>query len=110
VCGRGSRCLLISGPHKLRGVEIYKGKPIFYSLGNFFMQNETIEPMPDDMYESYGLGDTALAADFYDARAKLDPKTGLPTSYYPAQADIWRVPWWCRSSGDTKSSRSSFTL
>jgi poly-gamma-glutamate synthesis protein (capsule biosynthesis protein) len=71
------------------GVEIYKGKPIFYSLGNFFMQNETIEPMPDDMYESFGLGSNALAGDFYDARAKLDPKTGLPTSYYPAQADIW---------------------
>ncbi len=85
----GADVFVISGPHKLRGVEIYKGKPIFYSLGNFFMQNETIEPMPDDMYESFGLGDAALAADFYDARSKPDPKTGLPTSYYPAQADIW---------------------
>jgi len=85
----GADVFVISGPHKLRGVEIYKGKPIFYSLGNFFMQNETIEPMPDDMYESFGLGSNALAGDFYDARAKLDPKTGLPTSYYPAQADIW---------------------
>ena len=85
----GADMFVISGPHRLRGIEIYKGKPIFYSLGNFFMQNETIEPMPDDMYESFGLGSNALAGDFYDARAKLDPKTGLPTSYYPAQADIW---------------------
>ena len=85
----GADVFVISGPHKLRGIEIYKGKPIFYSLGNFFMQNETIEPMPDDMYESFGLGGNALAGDFYDARSKLDPKTGLPTSYYPAQADIW---------------------
>jgi poly-gamma-glutamate capsule biosynthesis protein CapA/YwtB (metallophosphatase superfamily) len=85
----GADVFVISGPHKLRGIEIYKGKPIFYSLGNFFMQNETIEPMPDDMYESFGLGSNALAGDFYDARSKLDPKTGLPTSYYPAQADIW---------------------
>jgi len=85
----GADVLALSGPHRLRGIEIYKGKPIFYSLGNFFMQNETIEPMPDDMYESFGLGGSALAADFYDARSKPDPKTGLPTSYYPAQADIW---------------------
>ena len=28
------------GPHQLRGIEIYKGKPIFHSLGNFtFMDN-----------------------------------------------------------------------
>lgn len=28
------------GPHQLRGIEIYKGKPIFYSLANFaFMEN-----------------------------------------------------------------------
>ncbi|MBM3790700.1 MAG: CapA family protein [Acidobacteria bacterium] len=85
----GADMFAVSGPHRLRGIEIYKGKPIFYSLGNFFMQNETIEPMPDDMYERYDLGSDALAADFYDARSRPDPKTGLPTSYYPAQADIW---------------------
>jgi poly-gamma-glutamate capsule biosynthesis protein CapA/YwtB (metallophosphatase superfamily) len=26
----------------LRGLELYKGKPIFYSLGNFFGQNELV--------------------------------------------------------------------
>jgi poly-gamma-glutamate synthesis protein (capsule biosynthesis protein) len=87
----GADMFVVSGPHRLRGIEIYKGKPIFYSLGNFFMQNETIEPMPDDMYESFGLGPEALAADFYDARSKIDPQTGLATSYYPAQADIWET-------------------
>ena len=87
----GADMFVVSGPHRLRGIEIYKGKPIFYSLGNFFMQNETIEPMPDDMYENYGLGPDALAADFYDARSKIDPQTGLPTAYYPAQSDIWET-------------------
>jgi poly-gamma-glutamate synthesis protein (capsule biosynthesis protein) len=85
----GADVFTVSGPHRLRGVEIYNGKPIFYSLGNFFMQNETIEPMPDDMYEAQGLGYDALAADFYDARSRPDPVTGLPTSYYPARPDIW---------------------
>ncbi len=87
----GADMFVVTGPHRLRGIEIYKGKPIFYSLGNFFMQNETIEPMPDDMYETFGLGPEALAADFYDARSKIDPKTGLATSYYPAQPDIWET-------------------
>jgi len=27
-----------SGPHVLRGIEIYKGKPIFYDLGEFFRE------------------------------------------------------------------------
>jgi poly-gamma-glutamate synthesis protein (capsule biosynthesis protein) len=85
----GADVFAVSGPHRLRGIEIYNGKPIFYSLGNFFMQNETIEPMPDDMYERFGLGYDALAADFYDARSRPDPVTGLPTAYYPARADIW---------------------
>jgi hypothetical protein len=85
----GADAFVISGPHILRGVEIYKGKPIFYSLGNFFMQNETIEPIPDDMYEFYGLGTNALAGEFFDARSKVDPKTGLATAYYPARPDAW---------------------
>ena len=29
------------GPHFLRGIEIYKNRPIFYSLGNFIFQNGT---------------------------------------------------------------------
>jgi poly-gamma-glutamate capsule biosynthesis protein CapA/YwtB (metallophosphatase superfamily) len=27
-----------SGPHLMRGIEIYKGKPIFYDLGEFFRE------------------------------------------------------------------------
>src|SRR6202000_3250242 len=27
------------GPHLMRGMEVYQGKPIFYSLGNFIGQN-----------------------------------------------------------------------
>lgn len=36
----GADAVLGHGPHQLRAVEMYKGRPIFYSLGNFiFMQN-----------------------------------------------------------------------
>lgn len=43
------------GPHILRGIEIYKGKPIFYSLANFAMMNNSLDAVPADMYEQYGV-------------------------------------------------------
>lgn len=85
----GADTFIISGPHVLRGVEIVKGKPVFYSLGDFVMQNETIEPVPDEMFESVGLGPNALAGDFYNARSKPDAVTGFPTAYHPATQGVW---------------------
>jgi poly-gamma-glutamate synthesis protein (capsule biosynthesis protein) len=34
----GADAFVGHGPHVLRGIEIYKGKPIFYGLGEFFYQ------------------------------------------------------------------------
>ena len=39
------------GPHQLRGIEIYKGKPIYYSLGNFFFMENQQFPITRDEYE-----------------------------------------------------------
>lgn len=75
----GATTYIVHGPHQLRGIEIYKGRPIFYSLGNFIFQNETIDPMPADHYEQYNLPDTALASDLYDARFR-NGTTGFPSS------------------------------
>ncbi len=75
----GATTYVVHGPHQLRGVEIYKGRPIFYSLGNFVFQNETIDPMPSDHYEQFNLPPTALASDLYDARFK-GGTTGFPSS------------------------------
>jgi hypothetical protein len=35
VLDAGADAVVGHGPHVLRGVEFYQGKPIFYSLGNF---------------------------------------------------------------------------
>lgn len=75
----GATTYMIHGPHQLRGIEIYKGRPIFYSLGNFVFQNETIDPMPWDNYEAHGLPHTALAKDLYDARFR-GGTTGFPSN------------------------------
>ncbi len=42
------------GWHRTLGIEIYKGKPIFYGMGNFFAQSEFIRRVPYDSYESWG--------------------------------------------------------
>ena len=53
------------GPHQVRGVEIYKGKPIFYSLGNFIFQLDLLEPVGSDLYEQYKMdGASATDAEF----------------------------------------------
>lgn len=75
----GGTTFVIHGPHQVRGIEVYKGKPIFYSLGNFVFQNETVDPMPADHYERFNLPDTALASDLYDARFKRGT-SGFPSS------------------------------
>ncbi len=69
----GADIFIGHGPHVLRGIEIYKNKPIFYSLGNFIFQNDLIRKQPSDIYERYKLDWKATPADLYDAREK-----GLP--------------------------------
>lgn len=75
----GADAFIVHGPHQLRGIEIYKGKPIFYSLGNFIFQNETSDNLPSDLYEPYGLGQEALPADAMSARYK-NGTVGFPAS------------------------------
>ena len=49
----GADAYVVHGPHQLRGIEIYKGRPIFYSLGNF-SYDELRTPVGADMWEVYG--------------------------------------------------------
>ncbi len=87
----GTDAFIGHGPHFIRGIEIYKNKPIFYSLGNFVFQNETVRKMPADNYEKTGLDDTNTPADYYDKRSDNDKKG------FPADRKYWEsfLPW-CR--------------
>ncbi len=62
------------GPHVLRGIEIYKGKPILYSLGDFIFQNDTLLRLPSENYEQYGLASDAQVADFNQRRSAGDTR------------------------------------
>ncbi len=56
-----------SGPHIMRGIEIYDGKPIFYSLGNLWFEFETVNRLPADSYEMWHVDTQASTpADVYD--------------------------------------------
>jgi len=74
----GADMVVGHGPHVLRGIEIYKGKPIFYSLANFIFQNETVRFMAGDAYDEYGLPPDATPADFYDRRNETSRTGGFP--------------------------------
>ncbi len=70
----GAHAIIGHGPHIVRAVEVYQQRPIFYSLGNFIFQNETIATAPADFYSKYGLGADATLADLFDKRSHNDTK------------------------------------
>ncbi|HTO89437.1 MAG TPA: CapA family protein [Thermoanaerobaculia bacterium] len=79
----GADIVVGQGPHVLRGVEIYRGRPIFYSLGNFLFEYETVAELPADDYESVNLPPTARPDDFFD-RYDQGGSRG-----YPADEEVW---------------------
>ena len=79
----GADVFAASGPHVLRGIEIYKGKVILYSLGNFIFENDLVVPQPSDLYQTFGLGFGALPSEIFDARSDHDRKN------WPAEPRDW---------------------
>jgi poly-gamma-glutamate synthesis protein (capsule biosynthesis protein) len=73
----GAHCFIGHGHHAMRGIEIRDGKPIFYSLGNFIFQNETVYKMPSDFYERYDLDPYGgVVSDAFDTRQTAKPNPG----------------------------------
>ena len=65
----GAHAVIGHGPHLIRPVEIYKGFPIFYSLGDFMLHNESISKLPEDMFEFYGLNSDATLRELFCKRS-----------------------------------------
>ena len=66
----GAHAIIGHGPHLLRPIEIYKKRPIFYSLGDFVIHNENIPYAPCEMYEEQGLTDDATMRELFYSRSK----------------------------------------
>ncbi|WP_180899720.1 CapA family protein [Martelella soudanensis] len=67
------------GWHKTLGIEIYKGKPIIYGIGNFFAHSEFIQHVPYDSYDAWGHDVDALPT-LHPALHPLHPGLDTPSS------------------------------
>ena len=83
----GAHAVLGHGPHLLRPLEIYKNRPIFYSLGDFMLHNESVTFAPEDMYEKYGLTSDDPICEIYRKRSR-DYTVGLLTDRRMMEAVI----------------------
>lgn len=86
----GADAIIGHGPHVLRGIEIYKEKPIFYSLGNFIFQNDTVNYLPADFYKDYNLSSDSDTYEAISERSKNDTR-GLGVNKYVWESII--VSW-----------------
>ena len=81
----GADMVVGHGPHLIRGMELYQGKPIFYSLGNFIGQNELVWKLPSDSYDRFRVDSGETPAIVYDQRYAGDTKG------FPAEQRYWET-------------------
>ena len=91
----GANVIIGHGPHELQGIEKYKDGLIFYSVGNFIFQTETVEFQPWDAYANRNMPlDTKVGA-------YMDDRSGNGTKGYCVQWPIWNavMPSWTMEDG-----------
>ena len=87
---KGAHAVVGHGPHLLRPMEIYKERPIFYSLGDFVLQLYNIAFAPDEFYSQYGLTTQNTVHELLKKRSK-DFTVGLMTDWKMSRTVI---PCW----------------
>lgn len=94
----GAKVVIGHGPHELRGIELYHGGLILYSLGNFMFETETISLQPYEAFYNKGLPIDTKIGEYMDKRSKNG------TSGYPTQENIWRsvMAGWTMEDGEIK--------
>ena len=95
---KGAHAIIGHGPHLLRPIEIYKQRPIFYSLGDFVLQNENIPFAPEDFFTKYGLNSDSTMHDLFKKRSN-NFTIGLQTKREMFEAII---PYWKMEGGILK--------
>jgi len=80
----GADVFVAHGPQEPFGIEIYKERPIFYSIGTTIFQLETPQYLAEEAYARYGLSSESGPADFADTRYQND---GVG---HPADPNYWK--------------------
>ena len=65
----GAHAVIGHGPHLLRPIEVYRDKPIFYSLGDFVIELYDVPIAPEDFYKSYGMSSESSALELLEKRS-----------------------------------------
>lgn len=92
------------GPHRLRGIEVYQGRPIFYSLGNFMFQDHSLELVDPIQFEAFGLDRDSTPAALH--RYREITKDGRPKGFHADEASWEAVAALCEiERGNLRSVR-----
>ena len=81
----GADMVIGHGPHLLRGLELYRGKPIFYSLGNFIFQYEYTQRIPADDYAALHVDPAKAPDELFRELSKNDTRS------FPADRLYWET-------------------
>jgi poly-gamma-glutamate capsule biosynthesis protein CapA/YwtB (metallophosphatase superfamily) len=81
----GAHLVVGHGPHLLRGMETYQGRPIFYSLGNLIGQNELTPRLPADAYERFRADPQLTPGMVFNQRADNDRRS------FPSDRRFWET-------------------
>lgn len=81
----GADLVTVTGPHALRGIEIYRGRPIFYGLGSFFLQLADDRGPTSDSARAAGVDPLACTKPEFIAR-----QFQLPEDWYDSVVAVSR--------------------
>lgn len=81
----GTDVMIGHGPHELQGIERYNGGLIFYSVGNFLFETETVEFQPWDAYVNRSMSLDTKVGEY------MSERSGNNTKGYCVQWPIWNA-------------------
>lgn len=76
----GASAVVGSGTHQIKAIELYKGKPIFYSIANFIFQVDKMTQVPLDHYEKFRIDPSKTIEEAEWIRSKGGTR-GLDTEF-----------------------------
>jgi len=88
----GADALICSGTHQVKGIEIYKGKPIYYSIANFFFRPYDMDCYPYEWYERYRIDKNLSVSEAENVRSN-GGKTGLFRQAYCFRSISPYIEW-----------------
>lgn len=88
----GASAVIGTGNHLLKGIEIYKGKPIFYCLGNFLFHPEYVKRLSADVVDTFGYPQSMTGEEVNRQRlAKATASMESDPIFYLSMIPFWTM-------------------